>query len=218
MSIKPLHTVTLSLPVIVEVAAGDSSKNVAGRAIFLSGQPWVQTVRGDDVKRRLRTIFKPGEIHLYAGVLQLKQALDVGDELAIQIASGKIREFVRVPNQTLVINVAAKKAEMKREGINWGYSGFLNFSRLVAQMIEKARLVMWFSERDGRILPALYCPDWITAAYLIGVMGRMQVCGNPKCNEVFVPTNEKQEYCTPAHGVAYRTARSRWNAKQKKKG
>jgi len=64
-------------------------------------------------------------------------------------------------------------------------------------------------------MPALYCPDWKTAAFVVTFLGRVRVCANPKCNAVFVPSTDKEHYCIPAHGVAYRVARSRWRAKQR---
>jgi hypothetical protein len=47
------------------------------------------------------------------------------------------------------------------------------------------------------------------------LMGSIRVC--PKCGTPFIPKSENVDYCTPAHGVAYRTSLSRWRAKQKRK-
>ncbi|MBZ5667548.1 MAG: hypothetical protein LAO30_23495 [Acidobacteriia bacterium] len=123
-------------------------------------------------------------------------------------------DFAEFPTLVLEVDTANKRASLKRTGVNRRYSGFVNYSRLIANMFERARLVMLFSEKDGRFLPALYCPDWKTAAFVVTFTGRVRVCANPKCNAPFIPSTDKEHYCTPAHGVAYRVARSRWRAKQ----
>jgi hypothetical protein len=222
MSRDTLQTITSALPVIVELGPGDSLKDAAGRADFLHGgrgDSWVRVVRTADVKARLRTIFTPKELSLYVGAVQLKQALEAGDEWALQSASDKVRpwigDFAEFPNILLEIDTAAKRASIKRTGTNRRYSAFVNYSRLLANAFERTRLVMWYSEKNSRLMPALYCPDWKTAAFVVTFMGRVRVCANPKCNAVFVPLTDKEHYCTPAHGVAYRVARSRWRAKQR---
>lgn len=223
MSRYPLHTVTTALSVIIELGPGDSLKEAAGRADFLPGErgeSCVRVVTADDIRKRLRTIFTPKDISLYVGAVQLKQALEAEDELALQSASERVRpwmgDFFEFPKLLLDI-AAANRVSLKRSGTDWRYSAFVNYSRLIADMFKSARLVMWFSEKESRLLPALYCPDWKTAAFVVTFMGRLRVCANPRCNEVFVPSTDKEHYCTRAHGVAYRTARSRWRAQQKKR-
>jgi hypothetical protein len=222
MSRYPLHTVTSTLLVVVELGPKDSLKDAVGRAVFLSGErgdSWVRAVRAEDVKERLRTIFTPKDISLYVGAVQLKQALDAGDEWALQSASEKVRpwmaDFAEFPSLLLEIDTVAKQASLKRTGVARRYSGFVNYSRLVADMFGRARLVMLFSEKDSRLLPALYCPDWKTAAFVVTFMGRVRVCADARCNAPFIPLTDKQRYCIPAHGGAYRTARSRRMAKQR---
>jgi hypothetical protein len=220
MSRYSLHTVTSPLPVLVNLGDEEWVKDAdGGRAHFLAGEhshAFLRLVRSTDVKERLQKIFAPKEISLFLGAIQLRQALDARDEWALQNASQKVRpwlpDFAEIPTRVLEIDAKRKTASLKITGINHRYSGFLNYSRLIADMFAKARLVMWFSEKDGRFLPALYCPDWKTAACVVTFMGRIRVC--PKCSSVFIPSDDKVEYCKPEHGVAYRTARSRWRAKQ----
>jgi hypothetical protein len=71
--------------------------------------------------------------------------------------------------------------------------------------------VMWCLDKKEKFSPGIYCRDWKTAAFVLMCMGSIRVC--PKCGNSFVPKTDNQDYCTPAHGVAYRTAKSRWNAK-----
>jgi hypothetical protein len=66
----------------------------------------------------------------------------------------------------------------------------------MADLLERTRLVI--SKKDCRLLPALYCPDWKTAAFVLTFMGRVRACANPKCRAVFVPPTDKEHYCTTA--------------------
>lgn len=220
MSRYSLQTVTSPLPILVELGPKDRLKDADGRANFLPGDrgdSWVRVVRATDIKQRLRAIFTPKDIPLYVGAVQLRQALDAGDEWGLRSASEKVRpwmaDFTEIPS--LLLEVSGGRAVLKRTGVNRRLSGFYNYSRLIADMFQSARLVMWFSEAGDRFLPALYCPDWKTAAFVVTFMGRVRVC--PKCTKVFIPSADNIEYCTPAHGVAYRTARSRWRAQQREK-
>ena len=86
------------------------------------------------------------------------------------------------------------------------------YSRLMNTLIQNARLLLW--RREKGLSPASYCPDLKTAAFGMTVMGHGRVC--PQSNEVFIPPADTVEYCKPAHGVAYRTVRSRWNKKERK--
>jgi hypothetical protein len=224
MSRDPLHTVTSILPVLVELGAEDSLKEADGRADFLPGErgdSFLRVVRPTDVQERLRRIFGPKEISLFLGAIQLRQALETEDEWALQTASQKIRpwlpDFAEIPTSLLEIDTKRRTASFKQTGIDRRYSGFLNYSRLIADKFRAAQLVMFASERQGRLIPALYCPDWKTAAFVVTFMGRLRVC--PKCNAVFIPPTEKDYYCPGTkHGAAYRTARSRWRAKQRADG
>lgn len=217
MSRDPLQTVTL--PVLVEV---DRLKDADGRGHFLPGdraeESVVRIVRKADWKKRLQTAFSTTEMPLFLGAIQLKQALDAGDDFVLQQASETVRpwlaDYVKVPSWRLEIDTVVKRVSLKKTGVNWRYSAWMNYSRLTAYTLRDARLVMWFSEKHGRILPAVYCPDWKTAMFATAFMGRLRVC--PKCSDIFTPKADNQSYCTPAHREAHRVARSRWRAKQQK--
>lgn len=68
---------------------------------------------------------------------------------------------------------------------------------------------LWWS--GSHLLPGLYCYDRTFAAYAFALtsMTGWGLC--PHCTEFFVQGHPKQIYCTPAHGIAHRVARSRAN-------
>jgi len=202
------QTVTRAIPVLVEV---DRLKDADGRGYFLPNgeDSAVRIVRETDIKRRLKAIFTPQELPLFIGSIKLRQAYDDRDELALYDASQKVRpwipEFAEIPNfepRIISERLSFSGVSMKR------YSAFLNYSRLMAKMFESARLVMWSPEKEGRFFPALYCPDWKTAAFVLTFTGRIRVC--PKCSRIFIAPADNVTYCTPAHRESHRMARSRW--------
>jgi hypothetical protein len=95
-------------------------------------------------------------------------------------------------------------------GVRWKYSAMLTAE------LRGVQLVMWWPLGKKRlIVPAIYCPDMRTAVFCSLYKDVIRLC--PRCKMPFVPDGTTTDYCTPAHGVAYRTARSRWNAKQRQK-
>jgi hypothetical protein len=205
-----VQTVTTPLPVLVEV---DSLKDADGRAHFLpedSSMRVVRVVRDTDLKKRLRTIFSPKELPLLIGAIQLKQALGAGDGLALHQGSEKVRPWL--PDFIDIRDWRWKSADgrISMEFRGKRYSALLNYIKLMADMFQSARLVIWFSEKEERLLPALYCPDWKTAAFVVTFTGRLRVC--PKCSEIFIPSADNVDYCSPAHREAHRVAR--WRSRQ----
>jgi hypothetical protein len=91
-----------------------------------------------------------------------------------------------------------------------------NFSGLLRDVFDDAKFVIWHSEKENRFIPALYCSNRKTAAFIVQFMGRIRVC--PKCGVPFIPLAGNVDYCCPAHREAHRVARSRWRAKQKPEG
>jgi hypothetical protein len=211
MSRDPLQTVTL--PIIVD-AAGEKGGADGWATCFPHSnhikETAVRKVNPEEVLERRRKIFTPEEFSVYVGAQQLKQAYDRADEF-------KFREgFERVRSRLAVSNIAGVQVQWRmpglttesdRVGVRWMYSN------LMSNVLQDARLVMWCSDKEQRFLPGIYCPDWKTAAFVHLFMKHILVC--PKCNEPFIPKTDNQGYCSPGHGVAHRTFRSRWNKKQK---
>ena len=138
----------------------------------------------------------------------MQRAYEARDESAFRLAVESVWKWVpHVGSETF----HPLKDEKAWKGTNWIYSS------LMANLLEGTRLVFLYTEKDEhqRLIPGLYCPSWEIAAYAVMGTGRVRVCLNPKCGRPFIPPSEKESYCTPAHGVAHRTARSRWRKKQR---
>lgn len=211
-----IQTVT-HLPILVEV---ERAKDADGRGYFLPGdrseQSLFRVVKRADIKARFRTIFTAKEVPLFLGSVRIKQALDAGDEFELQRALDAVRPWV--PDFADLKDRQWKSADGRVTIATRGmkrYSVQLNYSRLMADMFQEARLVMWFSEKEDRIIPAVYCPKWKTAAFVMTFAGRLRVC--PKCNDIFSPKKNGKAggYCSLAHGNAHRIQRKRWRDKQK---
>jgi hypothetical protein len=212
MSRDPLQTVTL--PVLIDAKRLEDAdgwatcfpptRSYSYRAVRVA-EKW-------EVKKRLPDIFPSkarsqlNEKLLYVGAGLLKRAHDAKDELGLQPAVENVLPWVPV----LEGHPPKFRApgEAKWAGVRVIYSS------LMSNVLQDARLVMWCSDKEGRFLPGVYCPDWKTAAFVTMVMEHIRVC--PKCHQPFIPKADNVDYCTPAHGVAYRTARSRTKRRAQK--
>lgn len=210
----PLHTVTL--PILV--AAWEVREQPDGWVCLVSDSPTryeeseraVCVVTDKDIKKRLT----PEEIALVDGALQLRQAYAERDDYFLERTSQKIEQsfkHVRAFVPRFKRERAAKLVKVRGNwpGVRWVYSS------LMSNLLRDSRVVMWCSDKDGKFLPGVYCPNWRTAAFALMFMDGMRIC--PQCGIWFSPETCKQEYCKTSHGVNYRTARSRWNAKQRAK-
>jgi hypothetical protein len=214
MSRNSVQTVTL--PVLV---TAESLKDSAGWGTFFpgdhTGNMAVQVVTPEDVIERLQTIFAPKDILLYNGVIQLMRALESGHQGDVEKCFEKVRPYIRhfaplkeIQWKSADGRVSFKTIGQKRNAARWNYSG------LMSDVFKGARLVVWYSEQEGRLQPALYCRDWKTAAFLLAFMQHFREC--PKCHTVFVPSADNVDYCTPEHREAHRVARWRARKRQEK--
>lgn len=205
----------VTLPVLVEA---DSLKESAGWGTFFPKNRttgWaVHVVTPQDVLKRLRTIFAPKEIPLYAGIIHLERALESGHEGEIVKSFERVSPWIKsfAPLKEMQWKsrdgrVSFKTVGHERNAARWNYSG------LMADLFQSARLVVWCPEGEVRFMPALYCPDWKTAAFLLVFMKRFREC--PKCQNIFVPAADNVDYCSPEHREAHRVAR--WRSQQRSK-
>ncbi|MGO9777599.1 MAG: hypothetical protein ACLPM3_13525 [Terracidiphilus sp.] len=210
---------TVTLPVLVKA---DSAKEADGWGTFLPAEfeeSWfIRVVTPDAAKNWLRSNAGREDTALYIGASQLKGAYDARDEYVLRQAYEKLQPYVRgIPSpEPIEVKLGTTKNGMKialRKGGQNLSTARDAYSGLMTAIFQSARFVMWFSEKDGRFLPALYCPDWRTAAFVVLFMGRVRVC--PKCSTVFVPSAGNVDYCTPACREAHRVARFRWRAKRR---
>lgn len=199
---------TITLPVLVNLDM--SPEEADGWAYLVSAaghvkHQAVRMVKPKDIKERLPTIFTPKDILQFTGAGQLKSAYDTKDVFTLR------RSVERVSPQVPGWGGGPWNLGTDSKP-NWVGVRFI-YSSSMTNLLRDARLVMWCSDKEERFLPGIYCPDWKTAAFVVSFMDHLRVC--PKCGDPFSPKTDNQDYCTPAHGVAHRTARSRWNKKQR---
>jgi hypothetical protein len=200
VSRDPLHTVTMPIVISAGREAADGWTTLIGPN--RTGFAAVRVVKLHEIQRRLKELFRGKESLLFAGAATLPLAYELKDEQVLQQSLERVHSWIPL--------YGAGPRPTKRpadEGVRWLYSS------LMTNLLQAARLVMWCSDKRGRFLPGVYCPDWKTAAFVTLFMNHLRVC--PKCGAPFTPNRETQNYCTPAHGVAHRTARSRWRARQR---
>jgi hypothetical protein len=102
-----------------------------------------------------------------------------------------------------------------RTSRNWKEAGWA-YSGLMSNLLQTARFVVWYSPKDNRLHPGLFCPDIEVAVYATVGMDYLRICKKPGCNVPFIPyPKTTQEYCTPAHGNADRVARFKAAAKRR---
>lgn len=208
---KPLQTVTM--PILVPAWEARLRQELDGWVCLVSDSPTryevsdsaVRVATADDIQKRLT----PEEKVLVDGALQLRLAYSERDDFFLERSAKKIEQsFARVRACVPLMERGPVKLRGNWTGVRWVYA------RLMSNMLRDARVVMWCSDKKGRFLPGVYCPRWITAAFVLMFMDGMRLC--PHCGNWFIPKTDNQDYCEPSHGVNYRTARSRWNAKQRK--
>jgi len=159
------------------------------------------------------------DVKLVVAVLGLRQAYDAKDPVAMKNAFQVVYPYLadRWAGQDPENKEQARKmAEAESRSI-FGDAGFqasarVKISQLVTRYIEAARLVWYFYPPAQRFLPAAYCPDFLTAAFLtIFMSSSLHVC--PHCGKMFFPVKTNVNYCCPAHREAHRIAR--WRAAKK---
>jgi hypothetical protein len=83
-------------------------------------------------------------------------------DLELQFKSGDVRRS------------RAVKFSPKWSATRWTYS------RLMTEIFQSVRLVIWFSQGESRFIPALFYENKKTAVYAMSLAGRFRVC--PKCD------------------------------------
>jgi hypothetical protein len=199
MKRDPLHTVTF--PLLVD----DSNDDPPGWCSTPSGGfRAVRLLTVQEIIRDKWKILRGRDRELYEGIGQLGRAYVAQDGLALEGAVRKLHPFL--PRFAGVDITEDWTGPNKWEGARWKYA------ESITDAIRSCQLVLWFPERRKRLqAPGVYCPDMRSAAFCALFWGAIRVC--PKCKVPFVPDKKTVDYCKPSHGVAYRTALSRWNKK-----
>jgi hypothetical protein len=82
------------------------------------------------------------------------------------------------------------------------------FSEAMSHAMKNARTLVWWPLSGSQEpLPGIYCPDMGAAVAIAVLLDMIRIC--PHCGKPFVARQSNIGYCTPKHGVAHRTARSR---------
>jgi len=170
----------------------------------------VQVVKAEDVKKWLRSV-PNDDFALFMGVSRLRGAHDNRDEFALAEAHEKLDTLLSLTRPVEIDLRLSDRVSIKTTNQKWNVTRW-NYSITLTRMAESARFVMWHSEEHGRFLPALFCPDMKTAAFVMSFTGSIRVC--PKCDALFIPSAGNVDYCRPAHREAHRMARKRWRDKQ----
>lgn len=204
MSRYPLQTVTL--PILIP-ASGEGDPlgwwhfypEKGGEEVI-----GVRAVNPEYIKAKWRSILPAADRELFESLSELPRAYATEDRKEILRVSKRTQGFIpEIPGTRLEFNWADENVIVGARG---------QYASLMTTALQSVRLGLWFTAKKRLFSPAIFCPDWRSAAFAILFTDGLRIC--PKCKLPFIPEKETQEYCTPAHGVAFRTARSR--AKKKR--
>jgi hypothetical protein len=223
---RKYDTVT-HMPVLIPCGVEEGE----GEATFLGANPLgesrpVRVFTDADLNPGLLTkTMGFGELKVVTALLELSQALQKKDQLAINNARADLLRATAhqenfTPDPQLMrdlISDGIKASEVE----DWALE--LSFARLgeedekymlssrLSDALAPVRIVLWWTGK--RFSPALYCPEPKTALYtyvLTGVStkGGLGLC--PFCGNLFRKDRLDQSYCCAAHREAHRVAR--WRA------
>jgi len=179
----------LQLPILVraedKVPDGFLGANGAGEA--------VRRVEPGEIIQwdKSGSIFRGEDKKLWVGLGRMKAAYRRLDNATLREATEMVRAWI--PGSGNPGLTHAEPDEKTRERARWDYSS------LVSNALSDARLVVWWVAGDERLLaPAVFCPNWETAAFAHLWAGSVRLC--PNCNRPFVPTGS-QEYFPARAGL-----------------
>ena len=157
----------------------------------------------------------PKDFAIFLGLSHIKLGFDTEDEYTLMLGYEKLRPFVKgliLPEDRKIELAKSRISIGGGTGYKW-WATIFNYSGLLTKMLEKTRLVMWYSlETYNKFLPAIHCPDKKTAVFAMRLVGPLRVC--PKCDAPFVPAASNVVFCCIQHREAYRVDRFRWNEKR----
>jgi hypothetical protein len=189
---------------------GDSFSTAGGNVEGVA----IRIVTDRDVRgaQELKRIFpRKDELDLLAGTLDLRYGHMHNDSLTLRRGYDRVWPWVCREDRS------DESARRKHFVDTYGKDNFYSerwYPQIVAEMLSKARLVVWFSGKARQFVPAIFCPDWKTAAFVKHFLGRLRSC--PHCGKLFVPSRSDTDYCCTKCRDAHRLAR--WRANKKKNG
>jgi hypothetical protein len=162
----------------------------------------------------------------FNALLALRGALEAQDNLAMAKAKERMEQVYQLQESELIPHTKSPENEEMRqfwaymiESLRPGPKAKQNPYRLLSLEVSNAvghlnaQIVLWWADRIGRFIPAIFCLDVQTALYLhtffIAPTGGpgFRIC--PYDGEQFFQDRPNQEYCCPAHREAHRVARFR---------
>lgn len=151
---------------------------------------------------------KPDVQQLVRGAALMQRAQREKNWISFQNALDLVQKWVPCVLGDAEIQHIRGSKSWKKAG--WAYSG------LMSNLLQTTRFTMWYSPKDNRLHPGLFCPDWEVAVYAIVGMDHIRICKKPGCGVPFIP-DPMQEYCNPAHGNSDRVARSKAKKRRREK-
>ena len=206
------------LPILIPCEKGEPPDGVAnfqlieeGGGVYKSGGN-VRLLRNRDIlEGALRKTLNPEDYDLLTGILDLKEARETAT-LDLKKARIKIDSLLLARAYQKLAKHLGWTDIIRKYPLPSAAWANVHVPRLATESMAAARLVLWYSKRLGRFIPAIHCPNLRTAIFARAFL-TLQTC--PKCGEVFLPDKKNRIYCRPAHGQAHRVARMR--AKQGRK-
>jgi hypothetical protein len=197
---------TVTLPILIYAF----NEKADGTSNFLPGFEGLRPVRvfrTTETPEFWKSVGGAGRTEFNA-VVQLLQAINSGDRLAAKNASVQLAKTKSSELGKLVSEVAAKFESYPQTQLD----------EAISERLKSARLVLWSSR--GKPVPAIFCPDNMTALFVSALLGRVSgrnlaVC--PKCGAPFVQKRPNEKYCSIRHREAHRVARWRASKTTKKK-
>lgn len=221
----PYNSVT-TIPVLIACSSmeGDETVNLAPPQAMLKGTlvglcP-VRVLQDANLDREIRSLRSDDKERLLA-LIALRQALEGDDRLSVEKREAAYRRVMHELLGPLVGLQEAKQenfqASMARLFAQRGKS--LNvLERLLTHAVRNARLIIWRPKDEGRLLPAIHCPDVATALYvraLVRIAGGKALVVCPNCGNLFLQQRSDQDYCSIRCREAHRVAR--WRAARGKR-
>ncbi len=135
---------------------------------------------------------------------ELHEAIRDSHPGRLRTAIRKASEWLTPPGFTAINDFESKSLEDLKRAARFDRESLRN------QLLSKSRLVFWSKGNGAHIaVPAIYCPDDVTAVFALQFMQRTRLCKNPKCRVPFVLSAGKfyhTEHCAAAHRT------QRWRA------
>ena len=208
---KPRSTYdTVTLPVLIP-GTPDSGEGTATFEDGLAGLKPVRRFRLFSTKtaagRKVWDAFTPEQRQRFLAVNKASDALarsnaavliEAADQLASAFGEYSLRELATAMRSVRALENAVASH--------------------LSNALGRVRLVLWREPSRG-FVPAIFCPDSMSALYvsvLMATAGGLGVSVCPHCGEPFVKTRSDQDYCSIKHREAHRVAR--WRAAQRQKG